>query len=89
MTLYRIDLSEEATQFFEAASAKLQKRLDRAFGQIKSNPRFHPNIKPLKGNYVGYYRYRVGNYRIIYSIDDETIRVLVTTVSHTSEVYDS
>ena len=86
--MYNIDLSEEATQFFEAASAKLQERLDRAFEQVKSNPRFHPNIKPLKGNYAGYYRYRVGDYRIVYSINDETMRVLVNTIAHRSEVYD-
>ena len=85
--MYSIDLSEEATQFFESASAKLQERLDRAFDQIKSNPRFHPNIKPLKRNYAGYYRYRVGNYRIIYSIDDETMRIVVNTIAHRSEVY--
>jgi mRNA interferase RelE/StbE len=87
--LYSIDLSEEATQFFEMASAKLQERLDRAFELLKSNPRFHPNIKPLKGNYAGYYRYRVGNYRIVYSIDDETMRLLVNTIAHRSKVYDS
>ncbi|GAA6615545.1 hypothetical protein NUACC26_013390 [Scytonema sp. NUACC26] len=43
--LYNIDLSNEATEFFEAASAKLQERLDRAFELLKFNPRFHPNIK--------------------------------------------
>ncbi|MBD2770610.1 type II toxin-antitoxin system RelE/ParE family toxin [Iningainema sp. BLCCT55] len=87
--MYSIALSEEATQFFEAASAKLQERLDRAFEQIKTNPRFHLNIKTLKGNYAGYYRYRVGDYRIVYSIDDQTMRVLVNIIAHRSEVYDS
>jgi mRNA interferase RelE/StbE len=87
--LYNIDLSEEAKQFFEAASAKLQQRLDRGFELLQQNPRFHPNIKPLKGNYSGYYRFRVGDYRVIYSINDETMQVLVDTIAHRSEVYDS
>ncbi|GAA6615548.1 type II toxin-antitoxin system RelE family toxin [Scytonema sp. NUACC26] len=87
--MYNINLSDKATQFFEAASAKLQERLDRAFELLKSNPRFHPNIKPLKGNYSGYYRYRVGDYRIVYSINDETMQVLVATIAHRGEVYDS
>ncbi|WP_396772269.1 type II toxin-antitoxin system RelE/ParE family toxin, partial [Microcystis aeruginosa] len=28
------------------------------------NPRNHPNIKSLKGELSGYYRYRVGDYRV-------------------------
>jgi mRNA interferase RelE/StbE len=87
--LYSINLSDEAKQFFEAASAKLQERLDRAFEQLKSNPRLHPNIKPLKGNYSGYYRYRIGDYRVDNSIDDEGMQVLVDTIAHRSQVYDS
>ncbi|MEH2161955.1 MAG: hypothetical protein V7K38_13140 [Nostoc sp.] len=36
---------------------------------MEQNPRFHSNIKPLKGNLAGYYRYRIGEYRVIYRID--------------------
>ncbi|MDK2462165.1 type II toxin-antitoxin system RelE/ParE family toxin [Aphanizomenon sp. PH219] len=49
----------------------LAKKLARCFQTLEENPSFHPNIKPLKGNYSGYYRYRVGDYRVVYSIDDE------------------
>ncbi|PHM05565.1 hypothetical protein CK516_40360 [Nostoc sp. 'Peltigera malacea cyanobiont' DB3992] len=34
-------------------------------------PRNYPNIKPLKGELSGYYRYRLGEYRVIYQIDDD------------------
>jgi len=39
----------------------LAKKLTRCFKNLENNPRSHPNIKPLKGSYSGYYRYRVGD----------------------------
>lgn len=42
----------------------------------------------LKGNTLGpFWRYRVGDYRIIASIEDEALRVLVVRVGHRREVY--
>lgn len=86
--MYSVNLSESAQQFFEAASAKLQQRLDRGFEQLKINPKYHPNIKALKGNLTSFYRYRVGDYRITYQINDETMQVLVATIKHRSEAYE-
>ncbi len=39
---------------------------------VEQNPRQHPNIKALKGELAGRYRYRVGDYRVIYRIDDDS-----------------
>ncbi|MDZ8223021.1 type II toxin-antitoxin system RelE/ParE family toxin [Nostoc sp. ChiVER01] len=44
-------------------------------------------MKALKGDYTGYYRYRIGDYRVIYSINDEVVQVLVVAIAHRSEVY--
>ena len=54
---------------------------------LKINPRSHSNIKPLKGELAGYYRYRVGDYRVVYSIDDEQKQVFVLIIKHRGEVY--
>ncbi|MGC1396071.1 MAG: type II toxin-antitoxin system RelE/ParE family toxin [Coleofasciculaceae cyanobacterium] len=69
--MYAVVLEFKAEQFFEDASASLQQRLDRCFDQLKANPTYHPNIKALKGELSGYYRYRVGDYRVVYYISDE------------------
>ncbi|MEH2279716.1 MAG: type II toxin-antitoxin system RelE/ParE family toxin [Nostoc sp.] len=42
----------------------------------------------MKGNFAGYYRYRIGEYRVIYRIDDETNQIIVTTIAHRGEVYE-
>ncbi|MEH2252400.1 type II toxin-antitoxin system RelE family toxin [Nostoc sp.] len=50
--------------------------------QLEQTPRSHPNIKALKADYAGYYRYRIGDYRVIYSIDDEVVQVLVVAFTN-------
>lgn len=55
--------------------------------QLEQNPQIHPNIKALKGDYAGYYRYRIGDYRVIYSVDDELAQVLVVAIAHRGKAY--
>lgn len=43
--------------------------------------------KSLKGNLGEYWRYRVGQYRIITSIDDEKILITVISVGHRKDIY--
>lgn len=43
--------------------------------------------KPLKGNLSKYWRYRVGNYRILAKIDDEKIIIAIVHVGHRKNVY--
>lgn len=43
--------------------------------------------KPLRGNMSGFWRYRVGNYRIICKIHQEQIQILVIRIAHRRHVY--
>ena len=43
--------------------------------------------KPLTGDKVGLWRYRVGNYRIVCQIDDEHQVVLVLRIAHRKDAY--
>lgn len=87
--VYAVVVEFKAQQFFEEASASLQQRLDRCFDQLKINPTYHLNIKVLKGDFVGYYRYRVGDYRAVYYISEEPEPVvIVTLIAHRSQVYE-
>jgi mRNA interferase RelE/StbE len=42
---------------------------------------------PLKGPLGQYWKYRVGNYRLICDIQDDKITVLVLRVGHRGDVY--
>ena len=41
----------------------------------------------LVGEHVGYWRWRIGEYRVIARIEDERITILVVRVAHRREVY--
>lgn len=43
--------------------------------------------KPLKGDFQGYWRYRWGDYRVIYRIAEREILIIVLRISHRKEVY--
>lgn len=43
--------------------------------------------KPLKGKHKGLWRYRVGNYRIIYTFNDKELWILVLEIDHRKDVY--
>jgi mRNA interferase RelE/StbE len=85
--MYRVVLSHDAQRFFEDADAPLQRKLDRCFDMLRTEPRRHPNIKPLKGRLSGYCRYRVGDCRVVYRIDDPSRIVFVPTIEHRAEAY--
>ncbi|MDR3052600.1 MAG: type II toxin-antitoxin system RelE/ParE family toxin [Coriobacteriales bacterium] len=43
--------------------------------------------KALTGNYGGYWRYRIGDYRIIAEICDSKLVVIALEIGHRSEIY--
>jgi mRNA interferase RelE/StbE len=44
--------------------------------------------KPLKGDFQGYWRYRWGDYRVIYKISEREILIIILRISHRKEAYD-
>jgi len=44
--------------------------------------------RPLRGEKVGLWRYRVGAYRVVCAIEDRQDRVRVLRIGHRREVYD-
>ncbi|MDZ8068264.1 MAG: type II toxin-antitoxin system RelE/ParE family toxin [Nostoc sp. DedQUE08] len=85
--MYEVILHPDVQEVYVNADKALAKKIARCLQQLEQTPRSHPNIKALKGDYTGYYRYRIGDYRVIYSIDDEVVQVLVVAIAHRSEVY--
>ena len=43
--------------------------------------------KPLKGDFQGYWRYRWGDYRVIYRIAEREILITILRISHRKNVY--
>ncbi len=45
---------------------------------LKTNPYFGKNIKKLKGDFEGLYRYRIGDVRIFYKIDEDRVITFIS-----------
>lgn len=50
------------------------------------NPRLHG--KGLTANRSGQWRYRVGDYRLLAEISDNTITILILNVGHRRDIYE-
>jgi len=53
---------------------------------VASDPR--QSGKPLKGELGEFWRYRVGDYRVLCEIRDDELVILAATIGHRREVYD-
>jgi len=79
-------LMPAALKFYKSSPDELAKKLNKCFEDLESNPFWGPNIKLLKGE-KRRYRYRIGDYRVIYGIDKEKNKVFVTLIASRALVY--
>ena len=83
---YSVELKVSARKELERLPAKLIERIFPKLEGLASDPR-PAGCKKLKGGQREW-RIRVGDYRVVYTIDDEKLLVSVMRVRHRSEVYD-
>ena len=57
------------------------------YPQIKFEPSFGKNIKKLKGYVPETWRYRVGNFRLFYTLDREAKIIYILTIDHRKDAY--
>src|SRR5882757_6232844 len=86
--MYKVELSREAQRFYDRCDQPVAKKLARCFLSLETNPREGNNVKPLKGKFAGSYRYRVGDLRVVYSINDQAVTVFVITIAKRSNGYE-
>lgn len=87
MANYSLEIKQSAQKELDALDDALFNRIDRKILALSDNPR-PAGCKKLKG-YKDQWRVRVGDYRVIYVIDDTTRTVSLTRVAHRREVYEA
>lgn len=86
MTWY-ITYHRAAAKKLSKLPKKLQQRIGRAINQLSSNPF---KGKRMEGEFLGYYRLRIGDWRVIYEIQPESEQestVLIRSVSSRGDAY--
>lgn len=87
---YKIILADSAINDLKKIDAPTAKRIISKLTFFQSSPDPLANAKSLQGKYKGLYRFRIGDYRAIFSKDSKnriTI-LLVIRVKHRKEVYE-
>ena len=85
MAEFNVEFVASAAKEFRSLSADLKHRVGLTVDSLSNNP-FPVGIQKLQGH-RRLYRVRVGQYRVVYEIDEQRKLVLVTRVRHRREVY--
>jgi mRNA interferase RelE/StbE len=83
---YSLEIKQSAQRELDALDDALFARIDRKILALAESPRL-AGCKKLRG-YKDQWRVRIGDWRVLYVIDDEARSVTVTRVAHRREVYD-
>lgn len=84
MTPYRVVIKRSATKEIERLPVEARARVVDAIGALASEPRPR-GCEKLSAQER--YRIRVGDHRVVYSVADETVTVVVVKVGHRRDVY--
>jgi mRNA interferase RelE/StbE len=86
MSRYRLEIRPSVEKTLrKIRDPQLQQRLDAAFEKLAENPR-RPGVEKMSG-FAGRYRFRVGDYRIVYEIHDTVLLVLILAIGDRKEIY--
>jgi mRNA interferase RelE/StbE len=83
--VYRVVLERPVQKTMERLPRDLRQRLAKAMVELGNNPRPIGYVQ-LKGEYK-HFRIRVGDWRIIYNINDDELIVLVLEVGSRGGIY--
>ena len=86
MASYDVVLTSSAEKELKKLSGQLIARIVPRLENLASNPR-PSGCKKLRGGDEEW-RIRVGDYRVVYTIDDARLLVEVTRIRHRREVYE-
>ncbi|HMY26871.1 MAG TPA: type II toxin-antitoxin system RelE/ParE family toxin [Solirubrobacterales bacterium] len=85
MSRYRIELRPAALRSLRKLDPQIRRRVQGAIALLADDPR-PPAARKLKGRDA--FRVRVGDYRVIYTIEDEVLLIVVVTLGHRRDVYE-
>jgi len=82
---YSLEIKQSAQKELDALEDTLFTRIDRKILALADNPR-PAGCKKLRG-YKDQWRIRIGDWRVLYIVDDQAKVITITGVAHRREVY--
>ena len=83
---YQVLFTPRAEREFESLPEAARRRIAPRIDALAEEPRPR-GIKKLQGR-EGTYRLRAGDYRVLYTIEDRVVTVVVVRVGHRRDIYE-
>ena len=83
-----VQFQKDLQQDFSGQQARIQRKLTTfVYPQLRANPYVGNNIKKLRDAVPDTWRYRIGDYRFFYTIDERRGRVFMLAADHRGQAY--
>lgn len=84
---YRVEFTKSAKKEFFRLPKKTQGKILEAVSFLKQNPLSELlNIKKIRGG-EDLYRVRVGDYRMVYTVKNKVLLIVVIKIGHRKDIY--
>lgn len=83
--MYKLDIKKSARKELDSLPDHIFLKIDKDIFSLKANPIPYPQSKELKGESKR--RLRVGDYRVIYAVNEQQKIITIFRVRHRKDVY--
>jgi mRNA interferase RelE/StbE len=83
---YRIEFDRRVKKDLKSVPMQEVNRIQTAISDLAHTPH-PPGCKKLKGKNHEYFRIRVSDYRIIYTVENSVLLIIVICIGHRKEIY--
>jgi mRNA interferase RelE/StbE len=83
---WKIILTKKSQKEIKSLDKKTQLRIKKAISE-KLIPNADLFLEPLSGTLGGYYKFRIGNYRLICCKEEKHLTIIIIEVDHRSKIY--
>lgn len=84
--MYSLIFSKDARKFIDKQTAQTKQRIRNALLQLAEDPFSNRQVKRLKGT-EDILRLRVGDFRVVFSIEEEKLVILVISIGSRGDIY--
>jgi len=82
--IFQIIWSESAAKKLKKLDKTVAKRIYKKVSELSVNP-YHSDVTKMVGD--PYFRLRIGDYRVIFDIQNDMLRILILNVGHRKNIY--
>ncbi len=84
--MYKIEYTHKALKELLKLPSHVQKQITNKLAVLAKKPFDNSQVKALKGEDAGF-RLRVGDYRVVYYIENNCLVITVVKVGHRKDIY--